>query len=181
MSRTATLGGGCFWCLEAVFDRLQGVEHVTSGYAGGHVDDPTYRQVCGGDTGHAEVVRVEYDPDEIDFRTLLDVFFTTHDPTTPNRQGGDVGTQYRSIILYEDDEQRATADAVMAELTEEDVFGAPIVTELVRLEAFHPAESEHQDYYLRNPGQGYCQVVVAPKVAKLRASFSDRLKPEYGD
>lgn len=180
MNRTATLGGGCFWCLEAVFDRLQGVERVTSGYAGGHVANPTYRQVCGGGTGHAEVVRVEYDPASIDFRTLLRVFFATHDPTTPDRQGADVGSQYRSIILYESEEQRETAEAVIRELTEEGVFGAPIVTEIDELETFYPAEPEHRDYYLRNPGQGYCRAVIDPKVAKLRASFADRLKPDYG-
>lgn len=179
MTRTTTLGGGCFWCLEAVFDRLQGVEAVTSGYAGGHVESPSYRQVCAGTTGHAEVVRVEYDPETIDFRTLLTVFFATHDPTTPDRQGADVGPQYRSIILYESDEQRDVAERVIAELEEEGVFGAPVVTEVEPLEVFYPAEPEHHDYYRRNPGQGYCRVVIDPKVAKLRASFADRLKPGY--
>ncbi len=177
---TVTLGGGCFWCLEAVFDRLRGVGGVTSGYAGGHVVDPSYRQVCAGRTGHAEVVRVEYDPAVIDFRTLLRVFFGTHDPTTPDRQGADVGPQYRSIILYESEEQREAAESVVLELTEEGVFGAPIVTQIEPLEAFYPAEPEHHDYYRRNPGQGYCRVVIDPKVAKLRKSFSHRLKPEHG-
>lgn len=179
MTRTATLGGGCFWCLEAVFDRLEGVEQVTPGYAGGHVENPGYRQVCGGDTGHAEVVRVEFDPAVIDFRTLLDVFFATHDPTTKDRQGADVGPQYRSIILHESDEQRAVAESTIAELDEEGTFGAPIVTELEPLDTFYPAEREHHDYYRRNPSQGYCRVVIDPKVAKLRQSFAHRLKPEY--
>lgn len=179
MTRTATFGGGCFWCLEAVFDRLQGVEAVTSGYAGGHVESPSYRQVCAGTTGHAEVVRVEYDPETIDFRTLLTVFFATHDPTTPDRQGADVGPQYRSIILYESDEQRDVAERVITELEEDDVFGAPVVTEVEPLEVFYPAEPEHHDYYRRNPDQGYCRVVIDPKVAKLRASFAGRLKPGY--
>lgn len=179
MTSTATLGGGCFWCLEAVFDHLQGVEEVTSGYAGGHVERPSYRQVCAGTTGHAEVVRVEYDPEVIDFRTLLTVFFATHDPTTPDRQGADVGPQYRSIILYESDEQREVAGQVIAELEEDEVFGAPVVTQVEPLEVFYPAEPEHHDYYRRNPGQGYCRVVIDPKVARLRRSFADRLKPGY--
>ena len=178
MTRTATLGGGCFWCLEAVFDRLEGIESVTSGYAGGHVEDPTYRQVCGGETDHAEVVRLEYDPEVVGYETLLKVFFATHDPTTPDRQGHDVGPQYRSIILYEDEEQHETARAVMAELESDDVFGAPIVTQLEPLETFYTAEEHHQDYYRDNAGQPYCQAVIAPKVAKLRASFADRLKPD---
>ncbi len=175
---TATLGGGCFWCLEAVFNRLEGVASVTSGYAGGHVPAPTYREVCTGRTGHAEVVRVEYDPDVVDFRTLLQVFFATHDPTTPNRQGHDIGPQYRSIILYETEAQRETAEAVMAELGSDGVFGDPIVTELEPLETFYTAEQDHQDYYRDNPRQPYCVAVIDPKVAKLRASFADRLKPE---
>lgn len=179
MTETATLGGGCFWCLEAVFDRLQGVEGVDSGYAGGEVENPSYRQVCGGRTGHAEVVRVSYDPEVVDYRTLLKVFFATHDPTTRDRQGADVGSQYRSIILWESEEQRRAAETLMAELAADDVFGAPIVTEVEPLETFYPAEPEHTDYYRRNPGQGYCRAVIQPKVAKLRASFSDRLKPDY--
>jgi len=179
VTETATLGGGCFWCLEAVFDRLQGVERVTSGYAGGEVENPTYRQVCGGRTGHAEVVRVEYDPAVVDFRTLLQVFFATHDPTTRDRQGADQGPQYRSIILWESEDQRRGAESLMAELSADDVFEAPIVTELEPLETFYPAEPEHTDYYRRNPGQGYCRAVIQPKVAKLRASFADRLKADY--
>ncbi|MDX1673569.1 MAG: peptide-methionine (S)-S-oxide reductase MsrA [Longimicrobiales bacterium] len=175
MTETATLGGGCFWCLEAVFERLQGVRSVTSGYAGGHVANPTYRQVCSKTTGHAEVVRVEYDPDTISFRDLLRVFFTTHDPTTLNRQGADVGPQYRSIILWESETQRETAEAVMAELTEEGTFGDPIVTELEPLDTFYEAEEEHQDFYRNNPDYGYCRVVIDPKVAKLRKEFADRV------
>lgn len=176
MSETATLGGGCFWCLEAVFERLEGVESVTSGYAGGHVPEPSYRQVCSGTTGHAEVVRIAYDPAVITFRDLLDVFFATHDPTTPNRQGADRGPQYRSIILYESEAQRETAESVMTELGAEGVFGDPIVTELEPLDTFYEAEAEHQDFYRDNPSYGYCRVVIDPKVAKLREEFADRLK-----
>lgn len=172
----ATFGGGCFWCVEAVLERLEGVRSVTSGYAGGHVENPSYRAVCAGTTGHAEVVRVEFDPAVISYRDLLEVFFATHDPTTPDRQGADVGPQYRSIILYESDEQRETAESVLRELEEDDVFGAPIVTELQPLDRFWPAEPYHQDYYRNNPAQPYCRAVIAPKVAKLRASFADRLK-----
>lgn len=175
---TATLGGGCFWCLEAVFERLDGVASVTSGYAGGHLPDPTYAAVCAGGTGHAEVVRVEYDPSVIRYRDLLDVFFAIHDPTTPDRQGYDVGPQYRSIILYEDDEQRATAEAVVAELEASGAMGAPIVTQIRPLERFYEAEAEHQEYYRTNPGQPYCRAIIAPKVAKLREAFSDRLRPD---
>jgi peptide-methionine (S)-S-oxide reductase len=178
MTRTAPLGGGCFWCLEAVYDRLEGVKSITSGYAGGQVENPTYRQVSAGGTGHAEVVRVEFDPEVVDYATLLRVFFATHDPTTPDRQGPDVGPQYRSIILYESEEQRETAKQVVAELEAEDVFGAPIVTQLEPLETFYEAEEYHQDYYRDNPGQPYCRAVIDPKVAKLRASFAHRLKPE---
>jgi peptide-methionine (S)-S-oxide reductase len=178
MTRTATLGGGCFWCLEAVYDRLEGVRSITSGYAGGHVENPTYHAVCAGTTGHAEVVRLEYDPEVVDYRTLLTVFFAMHDPTTPNRQGNDVGPQYRSIILYQDDAEKETAEAVIAELEEEDVFGAPIVTEVEPLGTFYEAEDYHQDYYQENPNQPYCAAVIRPKVAKLRASFADRLKPD---
>ncbi len=176
MTETATLGGGCFWCLEAVFERLRGVASVTSGYAGGHVADPTYRQVCAGTTGHAEVVRVAFDPEVLGYRRLLDVFFGTHDPTTPDRQGADRGPQYRSIILYESDAQREVAESVIAELEAEGVFPDPIVTELAPLEAFYRAEEYHQDYYRDNPGQGYCRVVIDPKIAKLRAGYADLLE-----
>jgi peptide-methionine (S)-S-oxide reductase len=173
---TATLAGGCFWCLEAAFDELSGVESVDSGYAGGHVANPTYREVCTGSTGHAEAVRITFDPRVISYGDLLDVFFTIHDPTTLNRQGADVGTQYRSAIFYETPEQEATARAAIARLTEEGIWDAPIVTEVVPLEAFYPADPTHHDYYRRNPDQPYCQVVVRPKVAKVRARFRERLK-----
>ncbi len=172
----ATLGGGCFWCLEAVFQELQGVEQVVSGYAGGHLPNPTYEQVLTGRTGHAEVVQVTFDPDQISYRDLLRVFFTVHDPTTRNRQGADVGPQYRSIILYHSPEQERIAREVMAELEASGVWERPLVTELVPFQAFYPAEEYHQNYYRRNPHAGYCQVVIAPKVAKLRAHFMDRLK-----
>ncbi len=176
MTATATLAGGCFWCLEAVYDLLDGVISVTSGYAGGHVPNPSYEQVCTGSTGHAEVVRIEFDPDVIGFEDLLDVFFTIHDPTTLNRQGADAGTQYRSAIFYEDDDQRAAAEAKIAEITELGIWGDPIVTEVTPLETFYPAEAYHDRYFERNPEQAYCTAVVAPKVAKFRKRFLDRLK-----
>ena len=177
MARTeqATFGGGCFWCVEAVLQPLRGVQRVESGYAGGRVPNPTYREVCSGRTGHAEVVQVTFDPDEISYADLLRVFFATHDPTTKNRQGADLGSQYRSIILTHDEAQRATAEAVLRELTEDDVFGKPIVTEVQPLDRFYPAEAYHQDYYRRNPEAPYCQAVIAPKVAKLRQRYLDRL------
>jgi len=172
----ATLGGGCFWCLEAAFKELRGVNAVMSGYAAGHVANPTYKAVCGGSTGHAEVVQVKFDPAEISYADLLHVFFTIHDPTTPNRQGNDVGTQYRSIILTHSDAQKAAAEAVMKELTDAKVWDSRIVTQVEPLTAFYDAEEEHHDYFARNPWSGYCQVVVAPKVAKVRKQFTDRLK-----
>lgn len=172
----ATLGGGCFWCLEAVFDDLRGVEQVVSGYAGGHVRNPTYHQVCSGTTGHAEVVQVTFDPREISYRELLEVFFTIHDPTTLNRQGADVGTQYRSAIYYHTPEQKATAEAVIAELAGADVWSDPIVTDVAPLDVFYPAEAYHQEYYRRNTNQPYCQVVIAPKVAKVRKQYLEKLK-----
>lgn len=175
-TETATLGGGCFWCIEPVFQELRGVRRVESGYAGGHVPDPSYENVCGGQTGHAEVVRVEFDPAEIGYRDILEVFFTVHDPTTPNRQGADVGTQYRSVIFHHDEEQRRVAVQVIAELEARGLWDAPVVTELAPAGEFYPAESYHQEYYRRNPGAGYCQVVIAPKVAKFRSRFADRLK-----
>ena len=171
----ATLGGGCFWCLEAVYKELRGVERVVSGYAGGHVPRPTYEQVCSGRTGHAEVVQITFDPRLVSYRELLEVFFTIHDPTTPNRQGADVGTQYRSIILYHSPEQQQTAQAVMAELGAARVWDAPIVTQVEPLEAFYPAEDYHQEYFARNPNQPYCQIVIAPKVAKFRQKYLARL------
>ena len=172
----ATLAGGCFWCLEAVYLDLRGVEKVVSGYAGGHVPNPTYREVCSGLTGHAEVVQVTFDPAVVSYRELLQVFFTIHDPTTLNRQGADVGTQYRSAIYYHDAAQKATAAAVMAEVTAEKLWPNPLVTELAPLAKFYPAEEYHQDYFARNPGQPYCQVVVAPKVSKFRKQFIGKLK-----
>lgn len=173
---TATLAGGCFWCLEAVFDQLRGVESVQSGYAGGHVADPTYEQVCTGTTGHAEAVQIVFDPSVIKFHELLEVFFTIHDPTTLNRQGADVGTQYRSAVFYKDAEQKATADQVIAELEASKLWDSPIVTEVTELKAFYPAEDYHRDYFRRNPGQGYCQIVIAPKVAKFRKTYLAKLK-----
>jgi peptide-methionine (S)-S-oxide reductase len=175
-TETATLAGGCFWCLEAAFEQLRGVERVVSGYAGGTVPNPTYRAVCEGNTGHAEVVQLSFDPAEISYRDLLHVFFTIHDPTTPNRQGNDIGTQYRSAIFFHDAGQRATAEAVIGELTAGGVWPDPIVTTVVPLDRFYPAEGTHQQYFRRNPYQPYCMAVVAPKVAKLRKTFSDRLK-----
>ena len=172
----ATLGGGCFWCLEAAFQQLRGVEQVVSGYAGGRRPNPTYAQVCAGTTGHAEVVQISFDPAQISYRDLLQVFFTIHDPTTPNRQGNDVGSQYRSIILWHDQAQKAEAEAVIAELEQAGTWGAPIVTEVVGLETFWPAEHYHQDYFANNPDQPYCQMIVAPKVAKVRKLFMERLQ-----
>lgn len=172
----ATLGGGCFWCLEPVYDDLRGVTDVVSGYAGGRVPNPTYEEVCAETTGHAEVVQVTFDPREITFRELLEVFFTIHDPTTPNRQGYDVGTQYRSIILYHSPEQRRIAEEVIAEFSAAKLWDAPIVTEVVPLEAFYPAEEYHQEYFVRNPYAGYCRAVIAPKVAKARKVFVEKLK-----
>jgi peptide-methionine (S)-S-oxide reductase len=173
---TATLAGGCFWCLEAVFLRLRGVRRVESGYAGGHVENPGYRAVCTGTTGHAEVVQVDFDPEEISYRELLEVFFAIHDPTTLNRQGADVGTQYRSAIFYHDEAQKQAAERTLAELEEQKIWDDPIVTEIVPLERFYPAEDYHREYYDRNPEQGYCQVVISPKVSKLRQKFAEKLK-----
>jgi len=172
----ATLAGGCFWCLETVFNRLRGVESAISGYMGGQTLNPTYKDICNGDTGHAEVVQVTFDPDVISFRELLDVFFTLHDPTQLNRQGNDVGTQYRSAIFWHTPEQKAEAEAMIAELTSAKQFGAPIVTEVSEAAPFYPAEDYHQRYYEQNPYQPYCQFVVAPKVAKAEGKFGDKLK-----
>jgi len=172
----ATLAGGCFWCLEAVYELLRGVESVQSGYAGGHVANPSYEAVCSGTTGHAEVVQVTFDPEEIGYRDLLEVFYTIHDPTTLNRQGHDVGTQYRSAIYVHSPEQETTARAVIEELTADGLWNDPIVTEVVPLDVFYPAEDYHNQYYRRNSYQPYCQVVVAPKVAKARQKFFERLK-----
>ena len=173
---TATLAGGCFWCLEAVYDEIEGVGDVTSGYAGGSTPNPTYEQVCSGRTGHAEVVQIEFDPGVISFDEILDVFFTIHDPTTLNQQGNDVGTQYRSAIFYHSPEQEQIARKKIAELEAAKLWNAPIVTEVVPITAFYPAEEYHQEYFSRNPYQPYCQIVVAPKVAKARKKFLARLK-----
>ena len=172
----ATLAGGCFWCLEAVFDNLQGVESVESGYSNGKTVNPTYKQVCNGDTGHAEVVRVTFDPKVIPFREILGVFFAIHDPTTLNRQGNDAGTQYRSAIYYHSPEQKATAEQVVKELTAQKAFGDPIVTEVAPAQTFYVAEDYHQEYFANNGSQRYCQIVVAPKVAKFRKHYFDKLK-----
>ncbi len=175
-TETAVLGGGCFWCLEAVFDELAGVIAVESGYAGGSPANPSYEEVCSGRTGHAEVVRVTFDPALLTFRDLLTVFFTIHDPTTPNRQGNDVGTQYRSVIFCQTPAQRAVAVSVVADLTAAKLWRDPIVTEIAAAAPFCEAEDHHQEYFARNPGQPYCAVVVAPKVAKFRKHFTERLK-----
>ncbi|WP_428375030.1 peptide-methionine (S)-S-oxide reductase MsrA [Lichenicoccus sp.] len=172
----AVLGGGCFWCVEAVYKDLEGVSAVLSGYAGGRTETPSYEAVCTGTTGHAEVVRVTYDPSVLRYADLLRIFFTIHDPTTLNRQGNDVGTQYRSVIFVDGDEERRTANAVRDEIAAASVWDAPIVTEIAPLLAFYPAEPEHHDYFARHPGAGYCRVVIAPKVAKFRSTFHDRLK-----
>jgi peptide-methionine (S)-S-oxide reductase len=174
-TETATLAGGCFWCLEAVYELLRGVQSVQSGYTGGHVPNPTYEAVCTGTTGHAEAVQIEFDPEQISYRDLLDVFFTIHDPTTLNRQGHDIGTQYRSAIYTHSDEQRATAEAVIADLTAQRLWDAPIVTEVTPLTHYYPAEDYHAQYYRTNPEAAYCRVVIAPKVAKARAKFVERL------
>lgn len=170
----ATLGGGCFWCLEAVYQELKGVQHVESGYSGGQVPNPGYEQVCSGTTGHAEVVRVEFDPAVVTYREILEIFFTIHDPTTLNRQGNDCGTQYRSVIFFHGPEQEDTARHVISEMA--NVWDAPIVTELAPAPAYYKAEDYHQNYYRQNPMQGYCAFVVAPKVAKFRKMFADRMK-----
>jgi peptide-methionine (S)-S-oxide reductase len=175
-TQTAILAGGCFWCLEAVYDNLVGVTDVVSGYAGGSTVNPTYQQVCTGTTNHAEVVQIQFDPTVITYKELLEVFFSIHDPTTLNRQGADIGTQYRSAIYYHSPEQKETALQTIHELTEEKIWDAPLVTEIAPLDIFYPAEEYHQEYFARNPGQGYCQMVVAPKVAKFRKKFSSRLK-----
>lgn len=172
----ATLGGGCFWCLEAVFDDLGGVLDVVSGYSGGHVPHPDYKRVCTGTTGHTEVVQVTFDPKVITYQEILEVFFSIHNPTTRNRQGNDIGTQYRSAIFYHTPAQKTTAEQVMADLSAQAVWPDPLVTELVPLDVFYPAEDYHQEYFKRNPYQGYCQVVVAPKVTKFRKKYADRLK-----
>ncbi len=174
--RLATLGGGCFWCLEAVFEQLQGVVSVASGYAGGHADDPSYRDVCTGATGHAEVVQIEFDPTVISFSEVLDVFFAMHDPTTLNRQGADVGSQYRSVIFWHDDEQRQAAEQKIVALNAAQIWDRPIVTQVAPFESLFRAEEYHQGYFQSNPFQPYCQAVVSPKVAKFRQKFAAKLR-----
>ena len=172
----ATLGGGCFWCTEAVFSELKGIEKVESGYSGGTVSNPTYEQVCTGDTGHAETVQISFDPGTISYREILDVFFSVHDPTTLNRQGADIGTQYRSVIFYHTPEQRRVAEEVMKQVGDSGIWGKPIVTQLVPFAAFYKAEDYHQRYFENNPNQGYCRVVIAPKVAKFRKHYLEKLR-----
>ena len=172
----ATLAGGCFWCLEAIYQDLKGVQHVKSGYTGGHTENPDYKLVCTGTTSHAEVVQITYDPTIITYEDLLNVFFTIHDPTTLNRQGADVGTQYRSAIFYHDETQKQAAEKVMAEVAAAELWPNPIVTEIAPLETFYPAEEYHDNYFKNNPGQGYCRAVIAPKVAKFRKKYVDKLK-----
>jgi peptide-methionine (S)-S-oxide reductase len=176
VTEQVTLGGGCFWCLEAVFEQLRGVQKVESGYSGGTLADPSYDRVCSGRTGHAEVVQVTFDPSEITYSEILDVFFATHDPTTLNRQGADVGTQYRSVIFYHSPAQKEAAEKKIAELNAAKIWDSPIVTEIAPLKAFYGAENYHQKYFQDNPGQPYCQVVISPKVAKFRKQFAARLK-----
>jgi peptide-methionine (S)-S-oxide reductase len=174
----ATLAGGCFWCLEAVFDEVKGVQSVESGYAGGHMDNPSYKAVCTGMTGHAEVVRVTFDPDIVSYRDLLNVFFGIHDPTTLNRQGADVGTQYRSAIFYHDEEQKKIAEELIKDLEAQKIWDRPIVTTLEKMDKFYMAEDYHQEYFANNPYQPYCMAVVAPKVSKFRKHYMDMLKKE---
>ena len=176
--QTATLAGGCFWCLEAVYDEIRGVHSVESGYAGGHMDNPTYRAVCNGDTGHAEVIQVHFDPNMVSYRDLLNVFFAIHDPTTLNRQGGDVGTQYRSAIFYHDEEQKKIAEELIKDLNAQQIWDKPIVTQVEKLDKFYVAEDYHQEYFARNPYQPYCMAVVAPKVSKFRKHFLELLKKQ---
>ena len=173
---TATLGAGCFWCVEAVFDDLKGVTDVVSGYSGGHTTNPTYREVCSETTGHAEVTQIEFNPEELSFADLLRVFFAVHDPTTLNRQGNDVGSSYRSAIFYQSDEQKQTAEEIIKEVNAAEIYDKPIVTEVTKFDKFYPAEDYHQEYFANNPTQPYCAAVVAPKVAKFRKQFIDRLK-----
>jgi len=176
-TEVAVLAGGCFWCLEAIFKEVDGVENVTPGYTGGTTIDPTYQQVCTGTTGHAEAVQMVFNPGKISYREILQIFFSVHDPTTLNRQGGDVGTQYRSAIFYHDDRQRNIAEALVRELSEAQLWQKPIVTQVVPMENFYPAEDYHREYFLRHPEQSYCQVVISPKVNKFRKQWTKRIGP----
>ena len=175
-NKLAVFAGGCFWCLEPVFSQLKGVSNVISGYIGGHSAEPTYKQVCSGDTGHAEAIQIEFDPAQISFEELLEIFFASHDPTTPNQQGNDIGTQYRSAIFCQDEEQRRSAQLMISRLNEEKLWTKPIVTEVNGAATFYPAEDYHQRYYENNSNQPYCMLVAAPKVAKIRAKYADRIK-----
>ena len=177
MKELATLGGGCFWCIEAIYQIVEGITSITSGYSGGHVNNPTYQQVCMGNTGHAEVVQLEFDPEIISYQHILEIFFTVHDPTSLNRQGADVGTQYRSIILYHSADQEKTAREVIAQLEQEKSFNSPIVTEVEKLETFFPAEEYHQKYFERNPYQGYCRIVISPKFNKFKKQYQSKELP----
>ncbi|WP_137168037.1 peptide-methionine (S)-S-oxide reductase MsrA [Salinimonas lutimaris] len=174
----ATLAGGCFWCIESAFNSVEGVERALSGYAGGQTDTPTYEAVCKGDTGHAEVVRVNFDADVISYREILEIFFALHDPTQLNRQGNDVGTQYRGAVFYHDDEQKAQAEAIIKEMTDEEIWPDPVVTEVVPVNNYHEAEAYHQDYFKNNPQNQYCAMVVAPKLAKFKKTFAQRLRKD---
>ncbi len=174
--QTATFAGGCFWCTEAIFTQLKGVEKVESGYSGGTVANPSYELVCTGTTGHAETVQITFDPNVISYRDLLHIFFTVHDPTTPNRQGNDVGTQYRSVVFYHNEEQKRAAEEVMKEVEKQKIWDAPLVTELVPAKPFYKAEDYHQEYYANNPNKGHCRIVIAPKVAKFREHYREKLK-----
>lgn len=174
--KLAVFAGGCFWCLEPVFLQLKGISNVISGYIGGHSAEPTYKQVCSGDTGHAEAIQIEFDPAQISFEELLEIFFASHDPTTPNQQGNDIGTQYRSAIFCQDEEQRRSAQLMISRLNEEKLWTKPIVTEVNGAATFYPAEDYHQRYYENNSNQPYCMLVAAPKVAKIRAKYADRIK-----
>ena len=173
--QTAVLGSGCFWCAEAIFSQLEGVPSVIPGYAGGHTPNPNYQQVCSDTTGHAEVVKIDFEPTVITYADLLDIFFQTHDPTTPNRQGNDIGSQYRSIILYSDENQKLSAQKKLAELKAQKVFSAPIVTEIASLEEFYPAEDYHREYYFHNKNQPYCQFVISPKLEKFKKKFNKKI------
>ncbi len=177
----ATFGGGCFWCTEAIYERVEGVQTVRSGYAGGHVKNPTYKQVCDGTTGHAEVIQIGYDPQVVSYDELLEIFFKTHDPTTLNRQGADVGTQYRSVIFYHNNEQKKKAEYYKAELGKSGAWDSPIVTEISPLNNYYPAEDYHQDYYENNSNQGYCSFVIGPKVEKFEKVFKNKLKEKYSE
>jgi peptide-methionine (S)-S-oxide reductase len=174
----ATLGSGCFWCTEAVFKRIRGVEKVESGYSGGDVENPSYEQVSTGTTGHAEVVQISFDPKAITYEEILEIFFSTHDPTTLNRQGADIGTQYRSVIFYHDEQQRQTAEKVIQRLNSEEIWDAPIVTRIEQFKTFYEAEEYHRDYFKRHPEQAYCRIIIAPKIAKLQEHYMSKLKPQ---